>query len=84
MFIALALLVGVAIGYCVKDDPIPVENPVQTQTASQALADKSAEASIKALRHRVAELEKLLAEKNRLPDTPQQNEHVEEKTHRER
>ena len=64
MFIAAALLAGVAIGYFVKDDPIPAEEPKVEETVRKPVADKGDEASIKALRHRIAELEKALAEKD--------------------
>ena len=64
MFIAAALLAGVAIGYFVKDEPIPVEEPKTEETVKKPVADKGDEASVKALRHRIAELEKLLAEKD--------------------
>ena len=63
MFIAAALLAGVAIGYFVKDEPIPAEEPKTEAVGKKAVADKGDEASIKALRYRIAELEKLLAEK---------------------
>ena len=64
MFIAAALLAGVAIGYFVKDEPIPAEEPKTEEKAKKPVADKGDEASVKALRHRIAELEKLLAEKD--------------------
>ena len=64
MFIAVALLAGVAIGYFVKDEPIPAEEPKAEESARKPVTDKGDEASIKALRHRIAELEKLLAEKD--------------------
>ena len=63
MFIAAALLAGVAIGYFVKDEPIPAEEPKAEEKAKKAVADKGEEASVKALRHRIIELERLLAEK---------------------
>ena len=62
MFIAVALLVGVAIGYFVKDEPIAAEEPATEKVQRKAVADKGEEASVKALRRRIAELEKLLAE----------------------
>lgn len=64
MFIAAALLAGVAIGYFVKDEPIAAEEPKAEETARKPVADKGDEASVKALRRRIAELEKLLAEKD--------------------
>ena len=63
MFIAAALLAGVAIGYFVKDEPIPAEEPKVEVKAKKPVADKGEEATVKALRHRIAELEGLLAEK---------------------
>ena len=64
MFIAVALLAGVAIGYFVKDEPIPDEVPKTAEVAKKPVADKGEAASVKALRQRVVELEKLLAEKD--------------------
>ena len=64
MFIAAALLAGVAIGYFVKDEPIPAEEPKAEEKVKKSVADKGDEASVRALRHRIAELEKLLAEKD--------------------
>lgn len=64
MFIAAALFAGVAIGYFVKDEPIPAEAPKVEEKAKKPVADKGDEASVKALRHRITELEKLLAEKD--------------------
>ena len=63
MFIAAALLAGVAIGYFVKDEPIPAEEPKAEAKAKKPVADKGDEATLKALRHRITELERLLAEK---------------------
>ena len=64
MFIAVALLAGVAIGYFVKDEPIPVEEPKVENSMKRPVVDKGEEATVKSLRHRIAELEKLLAEKD--------------------
>ena len=64
MFIAAALLAGVAIGYFVKDEPIPAEAPKVEEKAKKPVADKGEDASVKALRRRIAELESLLAEKD--------------------
>ena len=64
MFIAMALFVGVAIGYFVKDEPIAADEPAVGETAKKPVADKGEAASVKALRHRIAELEKALAEKD--------------------
>ena len=64
MFIAVALLVGVAIGYFVKDEPVVAEQPTKVEEkAKKQIADKGDEASIDALRRHIAELEKSLAEK---------------------
>ena len=64
MFIAAALLAGVAIGYFVKDEPIVAGEPTAEIAPKKSVADKGEEASVRALRHRIAELEKLLAEKD--------------------
>ena len=64
MFIAAALLAGVAIGYFVKDEPIASDEPTVEVVPKKAVADKGDEASVKALRRRIVELEKLLAEKD--------------------
>ena len=63
MFIAVALLAGVAIGYFVKSEPIAAEEPTAEESAKKPVADKGDAASVKALRHRIAELERRLAEK---------------------
>ena len=88
MFIAAALLVGVAIGYFVKDEPVAANESAKVEEkAKKPVADKGDEATIKALRYRIAELEKMLAEKDekaevaissavaeaRSPDRPQMN-----------
>ena len=95
MFIAVALLVGVAIGYFVKDEPVAASEPAKVEeTVKKPVADKGDEATVKALRHRIAELEKALAEKGekaavaisnavaeaRPPERPQMNwrERIEE------
>ena len=65
MFIAVALLAGVAIGYFVKDEPIAADEPAKAEEpVKRQVADKGEAASVKALRHRIAELEKALAEKD--------------------
>ena len=64
MFIAAALLAGVAIGYFVKDEPVPVEEQTFEVAVKKPVADKGEGASVKALRHRIAELERMLAEKD--------------------
>ena len=66
MFIAGALLAGVAIGYFAGghgDVARPAETPEAT-VSRKPVADVGEAASLKALRLRVAELEKLLAEKS--------------------
>ena len=64
LFIGVALLAGVAIGYFVKDEPVAAEQPTKVEEkAKKQIADKGDEASIDALRHRIVELERLLAEK---------------------
>ena len=64
MFIGMALLTGVAIGYFVKDEPIAAEEPAAEESVKRPAADRGGEASVKALRHRIAELEKLLVAEN--------------------
>ena len=70
LFIAVALLVGVAIGYFVKDEPAAVAEPTKAEEkVKKPVADKGDEATVKALRHRIAELEKALAEKEERSET---------------
>ena len=57
MFIAAALLAGVAIGYFVKDEPIVAGAPTAEIAPKKSVADKGEEASVRALRRRIAELE---------------------------
>ena len=64
MFIAAALLAGVAIGYFVKDEPNAAEEPTVEVVARRPAADKGEAATVRALRHRITELERLLAEKD--------------------
>ena len=66
MFIAAALLVGVAIGYFAGEPGMPAspESGTATNVPPAKIADTGDAASVKALRHRIAELEKLLAEKD--------------------
>ena len=65
LFIAVALLAGVAIGYFVKDAPVAAEEPAKAEKhVKHPAADKGESASVKALRHRIAELEKQLAERD--------------------
>ena len=65
MFIAGALLAGVAIGYFTKDASISPEEPTKAEVQARKLvANKGDSASVKALRHRIAELEKALAEQD--------------------
>jgi len=63
-FIAAALIAGVAIGYFAKCPP-DADSPADgtSYVAKGKVADKGEESSVKALRRRIAELEKLLAEK---------------------
>ena len=66
MFIAAALLAGVAIGYFAGDRGGAVGAPAAAESADapkkKAIADVGDSASVKALRRRVAELERALAE----------------------
>lgn len=64
MFIAVALLVGVAIGYFVKNDPVVETKSAVEEKTKKPIVDNGDAATVKALRHRIAELEKALAEKN--------------------
>ena len=66
LFLAMALLVGVAIGYFAggRDGRVDTSNEPAAPVQKKTVADKGDEASVKALRHRIAELERLLAEKD--------------------
>jgi len=60
-FIAAALFAGVAIGYFAKpSDAVPATKD-ESYVAKKSVADKGEASSVKALRKRIAELEKLLA-----------------------
>ena len=65
LFIGFALLAGVAAGYFMRsDNASPQAAPSAAQkTAKGKIADGGEAASVKALRRRIAELERLLAEK---------------------
>ena len=65
MFIAAALLTGVAVGYFAGGHGRVAEpdERAQAETAKKPVADVGDAASVKALRRRVTELERLLAEK---------------------
>lgn len=65
MFIGSALIVGVAIGYFAGDHGRVAEAPKADSgyVAKKSIEDKGDAASLKALRSRIAELEKALAEK---------------------
>lgn len=64
MFIFFALIVGVGIGYFAGGHGDAPAQPSETAYAAKAaVADKGDAASMKALRRRIAELERLLAEK---------------------
>jgi len=62
LFIATALLAGVAIGYLMKPDAA-AEQVEKSPVAVGKIDDRGEAASLKALRARIAELEKLLAAK---------------------
>ena len=66
MFIAGALLAGVAIGYFAggHGDAAKSADVQEEYVAKKAVSDSGEAASLKALRRRIAELEKLLAEKS--------------------
>lgn len=61
LFIAAALLVGAAIGYLLKPDKPVVEPEKKVPVTVAKISSRGESASVKALRARVAELEKLLA-----------------------
>ena len=68
MFIAAALLAGVAIGYFAGGhDAAGSSADESAYVAKKSVADKGEAVSVKALRRRVAELERLLAEKGAAP-----------------
>jgi len=64
LFIGMALIAGVAIGYFAKCPP-DADSPADgtSYVAKGKVADRGEASSVKALRRRIAELEKLLAEK---------------------
>ena len=66
LFIAVALLVGVGIGYFVRPSGEDASGGAESAgyKARTSVADRGDRASLKSLRRRVAELEKLLAEKD--------------------
>ena len=65
MFIAGALFAGVAIGYFAGGHgTAPTNADDSSYVAKKSVADRGEEASVKALRHRIAELERLLAERD--------------------
>ena len=74
MFIAVALLVGVAIGYFVKDEPVAAKKSTAETAPMKVVTDKGKEATIKALRRRIAELEKLLANQDAYEESALSNE----------
>ena len=68
LFIAAALLSGVAIGYFARTDADLSGDEDSQEAAVKALfSDKGDEASLKALRARISELERLLAERGQAP-----------------
>ena len=75
MFIGAALLVGVAVGYFAGDHGHPAALPEETGAAvpRRQIADKGEAASVKALRARIAELEKALAEKSKTSESAVSN-----------
>ena len=65
LFIGAALLVGVAIGYFVKDEPVAAEEPAQVEeNVKHPVADKGEAATVSALRREIVRLKKALAEKD--------------------
>ncbi|MBO7721646.1 MAG: hypothetical protein J6T01_04480 [Kiritimatiellae bacterium] len=71
LVIAAALLVGVAIGYCIGEKPSsensPPENAASAGAHRKHLADEGESARIRALCRRIAELEKALADETPKP-----------------
>lgn len=65
LFIGAALLAGVAIGYLAPKSEVAAAagGAAKPARSKGAIANSGDEASVKALRHRVAELERLLAER---------------------
>jgi len=61
-FIAAALIAGVAIGYFVKPSEAMAVSEDASYVAKKSVGDKGEASSVKALRKRIAELEKLLVE----------------------
>ena len=62
LFVAAALIAGVAIGYFVKTEPVAAsESAAAAEGPKRAVADRGEEATVRALRRRVAELERALA-----------------------
>lgn len=65
LFIAVALLVGVAIGYFVKDEPVAANEPAKVEeTVKKPVADKGDEAIVSSLRQEIVRLKKALSEKD--------------------
>jgi len=64
LFIAAALFVGVAVGYFVKPTDVRVSAGEAAYVSKDKVADKGEASSVNALRRRIAELERLLAEKD--------------------
>jgi len=70
LFIAAALLSGVAIGYFARTDLEDSRHEEAQEAAVKALfSDKGDEASLMALRARISELERLLAERGETPSS---------------
>ena len=64
LFIAVALLAGVAIGYFTAGAPTSSADGESAPVERKTISDKGEDASIKALRRRIAELERMLAAKD--------------------
>jgi len=68
LFIAAALLSGVAIGYFARtDSDVSVHEDSQEAAVKALFSDRGEEATLRALRARISELERLLAERGEKP-----------------
>jgi len=75
LFIGAALVIGVAVGYCLRDVDKPAVAPAiaENPTVAKTISDKGSDASLSALRARIAELERRLAEAGRTQEVAVSN-----------